>query len=60
MISFLEKIFKKEESNYNYVIGEYKPSHGRAMSKPNRATEYDVDEAIDKDEMDIDNIYSKR
>lgn len=60
MISFLEKIFKKEEPSYNYVIGEYKPSHGRAMSKPSRATEYDVDEALDKDEMDIDNIYSKR
>lgn len=59
MISFLEKIFKREEPSYNYIIGEYKPSHGKAASKPARATEYDIDETLDKDEMEIDNIYSK-
>lgn len=57
MKSLIEKIFKREQPQHDYVIGEYKPSHGRAVSKPARTSEYDVEPIIIKDEMQIDNIY---
>jgi hypothetical protein len=57
MKSLIEKIFRREQPNVNYIIGEYKPSRGNAMSKPARKSEYDVDSPSLKDEMEIDNIY---
>ena len=63
MKSLIEKIFKREQVNVNYVIGEYKPSHGKAMSKPSRTSitsEYNVESASAKDEMEIDNIYQEK
>jgi hypothetical protein len=57
MKNFIEKLFNRHPPNVNYIIGEYKPSRGNAMSKPARRTEYDIDTAKIKDEMEIDNIY---
>jgi hypothetical protein len=57
MRSLIEKIFKRNQPTINYIIGEYKPSRGNAMSKPARKSEYDVDQPQGKDEMEIDNIY---
>ncbi|MGJ8618880.1 MAG: hypothetical protein ACSHWN_00995 [Methylophilaceae bacterium] len=59
MKSFIEKLFKREPPNYNYIVNEYKPSRGKAMSKPARLSEHDLESITDKDEMDIDNIYKK-
>ncbi|MEE9331609.1 MAG: hypothetical protein V3U89_05195 [Methylophilaceae bacterium] len=59
MKSLIERLFKREQPHYNYVIGEYKPSRGNAMSKPERTSEYDVESPVAKDEMEIDNIYKK-
>jgi hypothetical protein len=59
MINLIEKIFKREEQNYNYIVGEYKPSRGKASSKPARMSEYDVEPTAIKDEMEIDNIYKE-
>lgn len=59
MKNFFERLFRREQPNFNYIIGEYKPNHANAMSKPARTSEddYDVESAYDKDEMEIDNIY---
>jgi hypothetical protein len=57
MRALIEKLFKRHQPNVNYIIGEYKPSRGNAMSKPARMSEYDIDTAKIKDEMEIDNIY---
>ncbi len=57
MRNLIEKLFKRQEPSYNYIIGEYKPSRGKAMSKPARQSEYDIEPASIKDEMQIDNIY---
>lgn len=59
MRNLLERIFKRESPHYNYVVGEYKPSRAKAMSKPARVSEYDVESPLIKDEMEIDNIYKK-
>ncbi|MFW5432708.1 MAG: hypothetical protein ACKE5M_06800 [Methylophilaceae bacterium] len=59
MKSLIEKLFKREHQNYNYVIGEFKPSRGKAMSKPERLSDYDFDSPVIRDEMQIDNIYKK-
>ena len=60
MKRIFEKIFKRESSVHNYVIGEYKPSRGKAMSKPDRLSEYDIEVPARQDEMQIDNIYKQR
>ncbi len=57
MRNFIEKLFKRDQPHYNYVVGEYKPSRGQAASKPARVSEYDVEPLPVKDEMEIDNIY---
>ena len=57
MKHLIEKLFKRQESSYNYIIGEYKPSHTKAMRKPARQSDYDIEPAAIKDEMQIDNIY---
>jgi hypothetical protein len=58
MKSLFEKFFKREEPNYNYVIGEYKPSRGNAMSKPARQQyDHDIGSPLNSDEMEIDNLY---
>ena len=57
MKSLIEKIFKRDQSNVNYIVKEYKPSRGNAASKPARKSEYDIDSPQRKDEMEIDNIY---
>ena len=57
MKNLIEKLFKREEPSYNYIVGEYKPSRGNAMSKPAKPSEYDVESPNDKDEMEIDNLY---
>jgi hypothetical protein len=59
MKSIIEKLFRREVPSYNYVVNEYKPSRGKAMSKPARLSEYDMESNAEKDEMDIDNIYKK-
>jgi len=59
MKSLIEKIFKRKQSKYNYVIAKLKPSRGRAMSKLARVSEYDIESPTTKDEMEIDNIYKK-
>jgi len=57
MRALIEKLFKRHQPNVNYIVGEYKPSRGNAMSKPARRSEYDIDTPNIKDEMEIDNIY---
>lgn len=57
MRNLIDRIFKRDQPHFNYVISEYKPSRGQAASKPARASEYDVESPIIKDEMEIDNIY---
>jgi len=59
MKSLIEKIFKREKPEFNYIISKYEPSRAHAMSKPERTSEYDVESPITIDEMAIDNIYKK-
>lgn len=59
MKSIIEKLFRRNVPSYNYIVTEYKPSRGKAMSKPARLTEYDIESNTNADEMDIDNIYKK-
>lgn len=58
MRNLIERIFKRDNEDSNYIIGKYKPSHAQAGSKPESWSEYDV-EVPNHDEMDIDNIYKK-
>lgn len=56
MKSLLEKLFKKEPQ-VSYVIAEYQPVRMNRLSTDVTVTEYQLDLATEKDEMDIDKIY---
>lgn len=57
MKNLIEKFFNRHQPAVNYIIGEYKPSRGNAMSKPARKSEVEIEAPKNKDEMEIDNIY---
>lgn len=56
MKNLFERLFKKE-SQFNYIIAEYQPMRTNSLDPVAKATEYDVDESVDSDEMEIDRIY---
>lgn len=56
MKNLLDKIFKKEPQ-FNYIIAEYQPSRASLSKDEFTISEYDIDEALNYDEMDIDKIY---
>lgn len=53
------KIFKIEPQ-YNYTIADYLPVNINALETKVKVTEYEIDERLRSDEMDIDNIYEKQ
>ena len=53
------KIFKTEPQ-YNYTIADYLPVNINALETKVKVTEYEIDERLRSDEMDIDNIYEKQ
>lgn len=57
MKNLIEKLFKREKPNYNYVVGEYKPSRANAKSKLPHQSDYATEPSVDKDEMAVDNLY---
>ena len=56
MKNLFERLFKKEPQ-FNYIIAEYQPMKTNSLDTVVKATEYDVDESVDSDEMEIDRIY---
>lgn len=56
MKNLFERLFKKEPQ-FNYIIAEYQPMSTNSLDTVAKATEYDVDESVDNDEMEIDRIY---
>jgi hypothetical protein len=57
MKNLFEKLFKRDDG-HDYVIAEYEPNNKRVSAKYLDA-EYEIDLLNDKDEMEIDNIYSR-
>ena len=56
MKSLFEKLFKKEPQ-VNYVIADYQPVRTSKLRTDVTVTEYQLESATEKDEMDIDKIY---
>lgn len=56
MKNLFERLFKKEPQ-FNYIIAEYQPMRTNSLDAVVKATEYDVNESVDSDEMEIDRIY---
>ncbi len=56
MKNIFEKIFKKEPQ-LNYIIAEYQPIETSSPGTGVKMTEYDLNEPIEIDEMQIDKIY---
>ena len=53
------KLFKTEPQ-YNYTIADYLPIKINSLETKVKVTEYQIDERLRADEMDIDNIYEKQ
>jgi hypothetical protein len=56
MKSLFEKLFKKEPQ-FSYTIADYQPVRTNRLRTDVTVTEYQLDSATEKDEMDIDKIY---
>ena len=56
MKSLFEKLFKKEPE-FSYTIADYQPVRTSKLRTDISITEYQLDSAAEKDEMDIDKIY---
>jgi hypothetical protein len=56
MKSLFEKLFKKQPE-FSYTIADYQPVRMSRLRTDVTVTEYQLDSAIEKDEMDIDKIY---
>jgi hypothetical protein len=53
------KLFKTEPQ-YNYTIADYQPIRINSIETKVKVTEYEVDERLRSDEMEIDNIYQQQ
>ncbi|MBC7757130.1 MAG: hypothetical protein H7Z20_10950 [Bdellovibrio sp.] len=53
------KLFKTEQP-FNYTIAHYQPVKINALETQVNVTDYQIDERLRSDEMDIDNIYEKQ
>ncbi len=53
------KLFKTSQP-YNYTIADYSPIKINSLETQVNVTEYEVDERLRSDEMDIDHIYEKQ
>jgi hypothetical protein len=58
MKNLLDKIFKKEPQ-FNYIIAEYQPTKFSLPMDVSSNSEYDVDEQVSGDEMEIDRLYQR-
>ena len=56
MKSLFKKLFKKEPQ-FSYTIADYQPARTNRLRTDVTVTEYQLDSATEKDEMDIDKIY---
>ena len=53
------KLFKTPQP-YNYTIADYSPIKTNSLETQVNVTEYEIDERLRNDEMDIDHIYEKQ
>ena len=53
------KLFKTQQP-YNYTIADYSPIKINTLETQVNVTEYEIDERLRSDEMDIDHIYEKQ
>jgi hypothetical protein len=58
MKNLFDKIFKKEPQ-FNYIIAEYQPTKINLPTADSSNSEYDVDEQVSGDEMEIDRLYQR-
>ena len=56
MKSLFKRLFKKEPQ-FSYTIADYQPVRTTRLKTDITVTEYQLDSATEKDEMDIDKIY---
>ena len=56
MKSLFKRLFKKEPQ-FSYTIADYQPVRTNRLRTDVTVTEYQLDAAAEKDEMDIDKIY---
>lgn len=53
------KLFKTQQP-YNYTIADYLPVKINSLETQVNVTEYEIDDSLRGDEMDIDHIYEKQ
>ena len=53
------KLFKTQQA-YNYTIADYLPVKINSLETQVNVTEYEIDDSLRGDEMDIDHIYEKQ
>jgi hypothetical protein len=58
MKNLLDKIFKKEPQ-FNYIIAEYQPIKISLSKVDFSNSEYDVEDQLNGDEMEIDRLYQR-
>lgn len=59
MKSLINRIFKREKTDHNYVIAEYKPSDIESVWQSSDPMEDEVESRILKDEAEIDKLYQE-
>jgi hypothetical protein len=52
------KLFKNEPQ-YNYTIADYQPIRVNSIETKVKVTEYEIDESLRSDEMEIDKLYQQ-
>ncbi len=53
------KLFKTEPQ-YNYTIADYQPIRVNSIETKVKVTEYEIDEHLRSDEMEIDKLYQQQ
>ncbi len=58
MKNLFDKFFKKEPQ-FNYIIAEYQPTKISLPIVDSSNSEYDIDQQVSGDEMEIDRLYQR-
>lgn len=57
MKNLIDKLFRRNKAQENYVIAEYKPDSKVPYKYRVKIDDYEIDLEADHDEMEIDHLY---
>jgi len=63
MLAAMKKLWNKlfkNEPQYNYTIADYQPVKINSLETKVKVTEYEIDERLRSDEMEIDKLYQQQ